>query len=194
MNKKICSDFIISRISSLSEEELQVRRVERKKKRAEEKQKEKQKLEAYKKILERKRQELFNSTLKPMIEKAKSLSSSDAEQLLMEMQAEWEINPHFVNSCGGGNSSSPEHSNETEVVSSKCDQKEAIKNNWDFIEKYAGQKFSTYEKAQEFMLQDAQKRRTKIRQKSSHENDWEVAKIESSFRLEHSLDKIMKDM
>lgn len=77
------------------------------------------------------------------------MSEEELETKRLEIAAEWEINPLFVNSTG---TSREEH--ESITISSKSNVNLIKRQNLGFIEKYAGRSFSSYEEAQDFMMTD----------------------------------------
>lgn len=108
----------------------------------------------YKAFLEKARQQLYDNALTPIVEHIKSLSSIELDDFIMQQSVKWEIEPHFMNLSSGHEVTITMPERPVRFV----DPSELQKRNLSFIERCSGQKFTSFEDAQAFMLEDAKTR------------------------------------
>lgn len=177
--------------TTIIESELEVRRAEKKLWRAEEKKANLERQKQYREIVKKKREQLYKSALKPVIDDIRALSPEELDNRSLEIASEWEIDPHFANTSSGylpsysGVCSNSQHS----------DHKELAKKNLAFIEKFAGQRFASLEEAQAFMAADAKKRMYSRRSGDrSPLSEDEKRSIESEMKFSGEFDRIVERM
>jgi hypothetical protein len=178
--------------TTIAESELKVRKARKKLWLAEEKKLNIERQERYRKIVKAKREALYKSALKPIVDDIKSLSSQDLDNRSLEITSEWEINPHFVNTSSG---QLPSYSGGACSFSHQSDPQELAKKNLVFIEKFAGRKFKSLEDAQAFMAEDAKKRLFSRRSRnplSEAEKRNMVKEFESEIKFSGELDRIIE--
>lgn len=123
---------------------------------------------AYKQLINKKREELWEKGVQPIIDKVRNMNQMEFEMFKLELIADWHVNPHFMNSAGSleplrerGWTCPDGCSIETEdskVITKRHNPNETDSLNLMFIERFSGKKFASLEEAQKFMLADAYNR------------------------------------
>jgi len=193
MNKiellKQALDNIVLEEVAISAEESAARRAERRIRRKSEKEQEKARHKRQRQIFLGKREKLYKSALKPILDDVKTKTQKQLREY-DDIDFAWDVNPHFMN-CFHYQSTGQEEDSQTRCQ--RSDPAELADHNLAFIEKFAGRKFDSLEEAQKFMQQDASNRpRPKLNREREDMTKQEMDVLSESLKFSGELNSILK--
>ncbi len=136
-----------------------------------------ERIQRYRAMLDKKREELWQIGVQPVVDKVRNLTEDELHQFNENTSADWQVNPHFVNSSG---SRDDEESSKLHLT--RHDPESTCRSTLNFIQRYTGKEFASAEEAQTFMLEDA-----KLRSRPHHKSPEQIANINSLYEITDGL-------